>query len=133
MMYKARFDKFMGDNRLRGFQEFPEDWMRTVDMILSPSLYGDPSRVGLESMACGTPVIDFDSSFRYADSHAYTHARSLDAVDMAECIAKVYDLVRANKEAVRAECRLIAEQHYNIRETAKQVVAILRKTQAEAR
>jgi glycosyltransferase involved in cell wall biosynthesis len=133
MMYKARYDKFLGDHRLRGFQDFPEDWMRAVDMILSPSLYGDPSRVACEAMACGCPVLDFDSSFRYDDSHAYMHARSLDAVSMAECIAKIYDRVRVNKAKVRAECREIAEQHYDIQETARQVVAILRKTQSEVR
>jgi glycosyltransferase involved in cell wall biosynthesis len=133
MMYKARYDKFIGEYKLRGFQEFPEDWMRAVDMVLSPSLYGDPSRVNCEAMACGCPVLDFDSSFRYDDSHAYMHARSLDAISMAECIAKIYDRIRANKEAVRNECRQIAEQHYDIRETAQQVVAILRKVQSEVK
>jgi glycosyltransferase involved in cell wall biosynthesis len=133
MMYKGRFDKFMGDHRLRGVQEYPEDWMRAVDMVLSPSLYGDPSRVACEAMACGCPVINFDSSSRYGDSHSYMHADALDAISMAECIAKVYDKVRANRDAVRQECRQIAEQHYDINTTAAEVAAVLRKVQAEVR
>jgi len=133
MLYKARFDKFLGDHRLRGFQDFPEDWYRAVDMTISPSLYGDPSRVNLESMATGCPCIDFDSSSRYNDSHAFMHADALDPISLSEAIAKTYDRVRANKEAVRNECRQIAEQYYDIRKTAAQVVEILRKVQNEVK
>ncbi len=128
---KSNFDRFLGKYRLLGWQSFPENWYRGLDMVISPSMYGDPSRVNFESMACGCPVIDWDSSARWNDTFANMHARALDPIDMKECVAKLYDKIRADKAKVRAETRAIAEQHYDIRQTAKQIVSILRKVQDE--
>jgi glycosyltransferase involved in cell wall biosynthesis len=132
MFHKSLYDRWLGKYRFMGFQMFTENWYRGADMLISPSLYGDPSRVHFEAMGCGCPVIDFDSSARWGDSYATMHARALDPIDMKECIARLYDQIRADKAKVRAEARAVAEQHYDIRRMAKQVVEILRKVQNEA-
>lgn len=129
IVHKTLYDRWLGKYQLRGFQDYPQNWYRGVDMLLSPSLYGDPSRVHFESLACGTPVIDWDSSARWGDSHATMHARALDPIDMAECIAKLHDQIRVDKEKVRMEARKTAEQYHDIRQTATELVEILRKVQ----
>lgn len=131
LMHKSGFDRWLGKYGLRGFQMYPENWYRGSDMLISPSLYGDPSRVHFEAMACGCPVIDWDSSSRFGDSHATMHADSLDPYSMKECIEKVYDRLRANPRKVKQETRQIAEKYYDIRNMASQFVEILRKVQSE--
>jgi hypothetical protein len=86
---------------------------------------------GLLVHNCGTPVIDLDSSLRWGDSHATMHARALDSINMAECIAKLYDQIRVDKAKVRKEAREIAEKYYDIKRTAAQLVQILRRVQDE--
>jgi glycosyltransferase involved in cell wall biosynthesis len=131
LFHKTLFDKWLGKYRLMGLQLYPDQWYRGCDMLLSPSLYGDPSRVHFEAMACGCPVIDLDSSLRWGDSHATMHARALDSINMAECIAKLYDQVRVDKAKVRKEARETAEKYYDIKRTAAQLVRILRRVQDE--
>jgi len=128
IFHKSGFDRWLGKYRLMGFQLFPENWYRGVDIVISPSLYGDPSRVHFESMACGTPVIDWGTSSS-GDSCATMHAKPFDVQDLKECIAKLYDRIRANPQKVRNEVRQVAEQHYDIRRMATQVVKILREVQ----
>jgi len=128
IFHKSGFDRWLGKYRLLGHQMYPENWYRAVTMLISPSMYGDPSRVHFEAMACGCPVIDWGSS-PFDDSHATVHAKPFDSVDLAECIATLYDLVRANPAKIKAEVRKVAEQFYDMKRTATQLVKILREVQ----
>jgi glycosyltransferase involved in cell wall biosynthesis len=131
IMHKSGFDRWLGKYGLRGFQMFPENWYRGCDMLISPSLYGDPSRVHFEAMACGCPVIDWNSSAFFGDSHATMQADAMDPYSMTECIAKLYDRLRANPRKVKQEARKTAETYYDMKNMAAQFVEILRKVQAE--
>lgn len=131
IFHKTGFDVWLGKYGLRGFQMFPENWYRACSMLISPSLYGDPSRVHFEAMACGCPVIDWDTAVRFGDSHANVHAKAFDPQSMAECIATLYDRMRTNPHKVRTETRQIAETYYDIRRTAIQLVEILREVQSK--
>lgn len=131
IVHKSLFDRWLGRYHFLGLQMYPENWYRAMDMLISPSMYGDPSRVHFEAMACGCPVIDWDSSARFGDSYATIHAKAFDPRDMAECVEKLWDRIRVDKVKVRTEARKTAEEHYDVKRMAKQVVEILRKVQNE--
>jgi glycosyltransferase involved in cell wall biosynthesis len=129
MILKAGFDRFLGiRGGLHGRQLFPEQWYRGVHEMICPSIYGEPSRVQFEAQACGCPVVTWGSD-PYGDSYANLFAKPFDVADLAECLAKLYDQIRANPLKVHEETRMIAEQHFDMKRMAAQVVAILRKVQ----
>jgi hypothetical protein len=129
MIHKAGFDRFLGiRGGIHGRQLFPEQWYRGCKMMISPSMYGEPSRVQFEAQATGCPVVAWGSD-PYNDSYANMFADPFDQHDMANCLAKLYDQIRANPLKVRQETRMIAEQHFDMKRMAKQVVEILRKVQ----
>lgn len=132
-VHKSGWDRFLGKHGVRGTQLYPENWYRGCypGMMLSSVIFGEPSRVQFEAQACGTPVIAWGSN-PFGDSFANAFAKPFDPKDMAECIARLYDQIRADPAKIRKETRMIAEQHFDIKRMAVQVVDVLRRVQNES-
>jgi glycosyltransferase involved in cell wall biosynthesis len=117
--------KFIGRERLGGITDYPEHYYSRGDVLVSPVQAGDVSRVAQESMACGCPVISWDSD-PYGDNHAYKVAKAFSIEDLAAKIKEAGEEVLDDREAVAKTCRAIAEKHFNVDEEAKSIVKVLR-------
>lgn len=119
------FNSFIGNRGLRGIVDYPHHWYTRGDVLVSPGLFGDTSRVQQESMACGCPVISWDSD-PYGDQHAYKYAKSFDIQDLSDKIMDAYNEVLDDREEVARRCRNIAEQYFDVNKEAQQIVSNLR-------
>ena len=93
--------------------------------MVSPSFYGDVTRVHQEAMACGCPTICWDTD-QFEESHPYRYARAFDISDLAQKIMEVYGEVLDDREEVARQCRNLAERYFDIDFEAQQIVKILR-------
>lgn len=124
------FNKFLGGGRIRGIVDYPSHYYTRGDLLVSPGLYGDLSRVAQEAMACGCPVLSWDSD-PYDDCHAYRYAKAFDIHNLADKIEEVYGEVLDDQEGVISHCRAVAEKYFDIREEAQQIVEVLRRIMSE--
>jgi len=130
MVSHAQFHKFIGKRGLRDTVDYPSQWMSRGHVLVSPVIYGDVSRVGQESMACGCPTIGWDTD-PYGDQHAFRYAKAFSIQDLAAKITEVYGEVLDNPAEVAKRCRETAIQHFDINETASSVVKVLREVIGE--
>ena len=121
----AGFQHFMGSWPIPNYVDYPEHRYSRGDVLVSPVHDGDLSRVHQESMACGCPVIAWDSD-EYKENYAWKFAKAFSVQDMADKIEQTYGEVLDDPERVHKECRRIAEEKFNIRKEAKEVVEVLR-------
>ncbi|GAF86247.1 unnamed protein product, partial [marine sediment metagenome] len=120
-----RFNEFLGKRGLRGIIDYPEQYYSRGDLLVSPGLYGDVSRVQQEAMACGCPTICWDTD-AYEDTHPYKYAKAFDLNDLAQKIMEIYEGVLDDRERVAKQCRNLAERYFDIDFEAQQIVEILR-------
>jgi len=123
---KPGFYKFLGEYGLSGSQGYPEHWYRGGDMLISPTLLGEPSRVLQEALACGCPTITWDCN-EYGDTIAFKKARPFDPIDMAEKCADLWEEIQADPKGVRRRARKLAEDNYDMKKMAKQVVGLAKE------
>lgn len=127
---QAGFKDFLGQNNIPGIQDYPEHFYSRGDVLVSPVQAGDLSRVAQEAMACGCPVVSWDTD-PWGENYPYKAAKAFDITDLASKIEETYEEVLDDPEGVIAKCRGIAEQHFDVNEEAKSIVAILRKVVSE--
>ncbi len=127
---QAGFWKFMGQQNLPGIEEYPEHYYSRGDVLVSPVTAGDLSRVAQEAMACGCPVISWDTD-PHGENYPYKFAKGVDVMDLADKIEETYNEILDDPETVRKKCRQIAEQYFDINEEARSIVQILRKVVSE--
>ena len=120
-----RFDEFLGQRGVKGIVDYPEHYYARGDVLVSPSFYGDVTRVHQEAMACGCPTICWDTD-QFKESHPYRYARAFDIDNLAMSIREVSDEVLDDREEVAQRCRNLAEKYFDINLEAQQVVKILR-------
>jgi len=120
-----RFDEFLGKRGIKGIVDYPEHYYTRGDVLVSPSLHGDVTRVHQEAMACGCPTICWDTD-QFKESHPYKYARAFDIDDLAQKIMEVYDEVLDDREQVVRQCRNLAEKYFDINLEAQQIVQVLR-------
>jgi len=120
-----RFDEFLGRRGLRGIIDYPEHYYSRGDLLVSPVLYGDITRVQQEAMACGCATICWDTD-PYEETHPYKYAKAFDLNDLAQKIMQVYQEVLDDREGVAKQCRNLAERYFDIDFEAQQIVEILR-------
>jgi len=113
------------------FVDYPEHYYSRGDVLVSPVQAGDVSRVAQESMACGCPVVSWDTD-PYGDNHAYKVAKAFDIQDLADKIKETADEVLNDREAVAKTCREVAEKWFNINDEAKDIVKVLRNVTNES-
>lgn len=128
MVEEGQFNKFFGRG-IRGIVDWPEHYYTRGDVLVSPGLYGDVSRVQQEAMACGCPVVGWDTD-PWKETHPYKYARAYDCRDLADKILEAWNDVQDDPEGVQKRCREMAERYFDVNVEAKQVVGILRKTVA---
>lgn len=127
---QAGFWKFMGQDNIPGVVDYPEHYYGRGDVLVSPVIAGDVSRVAQEAMACGCPVVSWDTD-PYGENHPYKAAKGFDTMDMVDKIQEAYEEVLDDREGVAAKCRKIAETYWDINEEAASIVQILRKIVSE--
>jgi glycosyltransferase involved in cell wall biosynthesis len=123
---RADFQKFIGTWPIPNYTDYPEHRYSRGDMLVSPVKDGDLSRVHQEAMACGCPVIAWDSD-EYHENYAWKLAKPFSIMDLADKLEQTYNDVRDDPDRVQRECRRIAEEQFDIRKEAKQVVSVLRE------
>jgi glycosyltransferase involved in cell wall biosynthesis len=129
---RSGFRRFIGQFPIGGLTDYPEHYYNRGDVLVSPVTMGDLSRVHQEAMACGCPVVAWDSD-PFKDNHPYKYARAFDTSDLADKIMQAYNALLDDPVKVHAECRKIAEDNFDVRKEAKDVVAILRKVSNESK
>jgi len=132
LIYGSKIHQIIGRWGLCTNKSFPEHWYRAADMLLYPALTGEHSRVGIQAMACGCPVIAWDTD-AFDDWKPNRRARPFDPRDMAEQISSLWEEIKNNRDAVRKNCTRYARSHFDVREMAKTVVSICRKVQEEVK
>ena len=120
-----RFDEFLGKRGVKGIVDYPEHYYSRGDVLVSPSFYGDVTRVHQEAMACGCPTISWDSD-PFNESHPYRYARAFDIDDLSHGIMEVYGEILDDREEVARRCRNLAEKYFDINLEAQEIVKILR-------
>ncbi|MCK4265764.1 MAG: glycosyltransferase, partial [Thermoplasmata archaeon] len=115
---------------LPGIIDYPEHFYSRGDILVSPVIYGDLSRVAQEAMACGCPVVSWDTD-PHGENYPYKAAKGFDIMDMADKIEETYNEILDDPEGVRRKCRQIAEEYFDINEEAKSIVDILRQVVAQ--
>jgi glycosyltransferase involved in cell wall biosynthesis len=126
VMYAGRFHEILGKWQLSGHQTFPEQWYRGASMTISPNLMGEDSRVSIESLACGTPVVAWDSN-PFEDYKATVRAKPFDYVDMANKIQGLHEQMQYNGKKIRAECVKYAKENFDMAQTANAIAGICKQ------
>ena len=103
-----------------------ENWLRGFDMLISPVREGEPSRVHQEALACGTPVISWDTN-PFKDAIAFEYAKYCNPSSLATKIEKLWNRIQDDKSKIKQEARKIAEENYDAQTMALEVVDICRK------
>ena len=99
-----------------------EPWVyyRSSDLMVSPCQKGLLSRVGVEALACGCPVVMLEGS---KEKKATIKCKDT-PLSMAKAIEKVWNRVQKDPDKVKAEARAIAEKHYDVKDTARRFIEI---------
>ena len=129
IMKRAYFEDFLGKQGIRGIVDYPEHYYTRGDVYFGSAIYGDLSRSMQEAMACGCPVVTWDTD-PHGDQHAYRYAKSFDFNDLGAKLKEVSGEVADDREGVAAKCRKVAEKYYDVNNEAKQVVDVLRQVVA---
>lgn len=90
-----------------------------TDILVSPTYWGLTPRTVIEAMSCGDPVICFEG-----DEQNPVHGlRVEDSPEkIAEGIIKLWTRMEADTEGERIKARKCAEQHWNVMDTAKNLI-----------
>jgi len=129
IMERADFNKYLGKQGIRGIVDYPEHYYTRGDVLFGSAIYGDLSRSMQEAMACGCPVVTWDTD-PHGDQHAYRYAKGFDIDDLGVKLLEVSGEVKDDREGVAAKCRKVAEKYFDINVEAKQVVDVLRQVVA---
>lgn len=121
---RGGFSDFIGKYRLAGRQIYPEHWFRGGDITVTTTMWGEPSRVAIESLACGTPVIAWDTS-PYEDSKFSETAKAFNVSALAMVISSFWEDMKDDPEKARKKARALAESTYDIHMTAQAVVQLV--------
>lgn len=122
----ANFHRLLGKYEMSMSVVDIDQWYRGFDMMVSPVLTGEPSRAGLEALACGCPVISWDTN-PFDDMKAFRKAKFCDPVDLANQIESLWDEIQKDPLGIRVKARRIAEENYSMKKMAEEVVGIARK------
>ena len=103
----------------------PEPWkyFRSSDMVVSPVQGGLMSRVAVEALACGSPVIMLEGC---KEKKATVKCMD-DPLSMADAMEKVWGMMENNPEGTRKKARRLAEKHYDVKDTAHKFLKIAEK------
>lgn len=96
---------------------FLETYYRGAHVYASPVLMGDMSRCGMEALACGAPVVAVKADENPVNGWSAPHNPS----DFADKIVQIYGELQDDERKVREKARKLAEDHFNINTTVKQL------------
>lgn len=104
-----------------GLVNDPRPLYLEADIGVSPVFWGLVSRVAVEMMACGDPVICFEGG---NDDPVYG-ARVKDSPEgIASGIIRVWDRLFSDPQGEREKARRVAVKEYDIRNTAKSIIKV---------
>ena len=101
----------------------PREVYRGADILVSPTWWGLTSRVAVEAMACGCPTLIIEGQDdKPASAKCFDSPQS-----MSEAIVNLWERMKEDPEGERRRARRIAEESYDVKETAKEIVEIAKK------
>ena len=116
---KLDLDAVLGEYII-GMHTEPWLYYRSSDLMVSPCHGGLLSRVGVEALASGCPVVMLEGS---KEKKATIKCKDT-PLSMAKAIEKVWKRVQKDPDKVKAEARAIAEEHYDVKDTARRFIEI---------
>lgn len=132
VVFAGGFHAMLGKYGVAGNQAFLEHYFRSAHMLISPIMIGENSRVSVEAMACGCPVITWDTD-NFGDFQAVRKAKPFDVFSLAECMESLWDEMKNNEEKVRNACVKYARENFDMAQTAQLVVKICRQVLKEVK
>lgn len=121
MMMIAKLNlELIVENMVVGLIDDPRDIFRAADIFVSSSQHGLMSRVSIEALACGTPVIVYEGQ---KDSYSSMKCRE-SPKNLSGAMVRLWNKMKDDPEKTREEARKTAEEHYDVKETAKQFIRI---------
>jgi glycosyltransferase involved in cell wall biosynthesis len=109
------------ENMVFGLWPEPREIYCGSDILVSPTQWGLASRVAAEALACGCPMIllegqeDKPASAKCQDSPG----------SMADAIVSLWERIEADPEGERKKARQIAEEHYGVKQTVRELIKIV--------
>lgn len=121
MMMIAKLDlELIVENMLLGLLVDPREIFRAADIFVSSCQHGLMSRVSIEALACGTPVIVFEG---LKDSYATMKCKDSPS-SISRAMVKLWSKMKSDPERIREQARQTAEKHYDVQETAQEFIRI---------
>ena len=97
----------------------PDAFYRGADMVIHPVQGGSIGGVGCEALACGCSVIIYEGE---DEKIATAKCREYDPDDMARAIIDVWERTEADPKEIRKTNRAVAEEHYDIRRSVREML-----------
>jgi len=111
------------ENMVLGMYPEPEAVYNGADILVSPTQWGLASRVAAEALACGCPTILLEGQDdKPASAKCFDSPQS-----MADAIINLWERIEADPKGERRKAREIAENSYNVRDTAEELMQIVRE------
>ena len=104
-----------------GLLKDPRPMFRGSDIGVSPTMWGLVSRVPVELMASGKPVICLRG---YDDSPIYGSRVEDSPEAIAAAIFKLWDKIQSDPEGEKLRARRLAEKYWDVRDTAKGIIKV---------
>ncbi|GAG58003.1 unnamed protein product, partial [marine sediment metagenome] len=111
------------ENMVFGMWQEPKMIYNGADILVSPTQWGLASRVAAEAMACGCPTILLEGQDdKPASAKCFDSPQS-----MADAIINLWERIDADPKGERRKARELAETSYNVRDTAEELIQIVRE------
>lgn len=111
------------ENMVFGLWPEPREIYNGADMLVSPAQWGLVSRVAAEALACGCPTILLEGQDDKPAS-----AKCFDSpLSMSDAIVDLWERIESDPKGEKRKARQIAETHYNIKNTASELVELIKE------
>ena len=110
------------ENMVFGMWPDPREIYNGADILVSPTQWGLTSRVAAEAMASGCPTILLEGQAnKPASAKCFDSPKS-----MADAVVDLWGRIEADPKGERRRARNLAEDHYDVKQTAGELIEIVK-------